>query len=105
MDRIGPKNPTRLFIRERMAKIPIDNERLSERMDCSPGTVSKLLNGQMQMTMQWLARFADALDVEVPQLFIDPDMPSADELLRRAAPERRKEIIGVIDFMLNQKSA
>lgn len=100
MDRIGPKNPTRLYIRERMAKVPIDNERLSERMECSPGTVSKLLNGNMQMTAQWLERFAHALDVTVPQLFIDPDRPSADELLAAASDKTRERIFAVIETML-----
>lgn len=105
MERIGPKKPTRLYIRERMEKYPIDAERLSERMDTTPGTISKLLNGHMKMTTEWLANFADALNVSVPELFVDPNRPSADALLSRASEERRDEIINVIDFMLKQKAS
>lgn len=102
IDRIGPKKPTRLFIREWMEKVPIDNERLAERMDCSPGTVSKLLNGHMKMTTEWLAAFADALNVEVPQLFHDPNRPTMDELLRKVPPDEERRILVVVDAMVKE---
>jgi transcriptional regulator with XRE-family HTH domain len=80
-DRIGSKHPSRLFIREWIKKRGLDQKRVAERMDCEPGTLSKLLNGKMEMTTAWLAGIADALDVSVPDLFRDPDMPTRDELL------------------------
>ena len=100
MDRIGPKHPFRMFIREWMEYRHIDNERLSERMDCSPGTVSKLLNGGMKMTTEWLTGFANALDVAVPDLYRDPNQPSAEDLLRNATPEQRAQVISVISALL-----
>lgn len=100
MDRIGPKHPFRLFIREWMEHRHIDNERMAERMDCGPGTVSKLLNGKMKMTTEWMMGFADALDVAVPDLFRDPEQPTADDLLRNATPEQRVQAVAIIDALL-----
>lgn len=80
--RIGRRRPYRLFIREWMEHRGLDNRRIAERMDCTEGTVSKLLNDDMRMTTDWLARFAYALDVEVADLYRDPAAPTQADLLR-----------------------
>lgn len=80
--RIGRRRPYKLFIREWMEDRGLDNRRIAERMDCAEGTVSKLLNGEMKMTTDWLARFAYALDREVIDLYRDPRMPTQADLLR-----------------------
>lgn len=80
--RIGRRRPYRLFIREWMEHRGLDNRRIAERMDCTEGTVSKLLNDDMRMTTDWLARFAYALDVEVADLYRDPSAPTQADLLR-----------------------
>jgi hypothetical protein len=54
IDRIGSKRPSRLYIREWIKKRSLDQKRIAERMNCEPGTVSKLLNGSMEMTTKWL---------------------------------------------------
>lgn len=104
IESIGPKAPTRLYIREWMEKVkpPLDNERLAERIDSSPGTVSKLLNGRMKMTMEYLAAIAAALDVEVSQLFHDPNRPTVDELLRGLPQEERLRIIEQVEWMADK---
>lgn len=79
-----------------MVKQEIDQERLAGRMDCKPGTVSKLLSGQMKMTTNWLASFADALDVSVPQLFTDPEAPTRDELLAAGTAEELRRAIQIV---------
>lgn len=104
IERIGPKKPTRLYIREWMekARTPLDNERLAERLECSPGTISKLLNGRMKMTTEWLAAIAAALDVEVSQLFHDPNRPTVDELLRGLPHEEEERIIDMVKYMATE---
>lgn len=99
MDRIGSKHPARLYIREWMlSETPtLTQKRLAERMDTEPGTVSKLLNGHMEMTTSWLAHFADALDLSVPDLFRDPKAPTRDELLRGYSNEELTSALQLIE--------
>lgn len=99
IDRIGKKHPTRLYIREWMAleQPTLTQDRLAERMECSPGTVSKLLRGEMEMTTSWLANFADALDRSVPDLFRDPARPTRDDLLRGYSNEELTSALQLID--------
>lgn len=98
MDRIGKKHPVRLYIREWMlSETPtLTQERLAERMACAPGTVSKLLSGQMEMTTGWLANFADALDLSVPDLFRDPAAPTPAELLAAGTPDELRQAIRLV---------
>lgn len=96
IDRIGSKHPSRLYIREWMKEITIDQRRLAERMECKEGTVSKLLTGDMKMTVEWLARFADALDMPVPRLFVDPKAPTRDELLAAGTAEELRRAIQIV---------
>ncbi len=96
IDRIGSKHPTRLFIREWIKDAGLDQKRIAERMECEPGTVSKLLNGGMEMTTFWLASFADALDISVPQLFLDPKTPTRDELLAAGTAEELRQAIQLV---------
>lgn len=98
MESIGKKHPSRLFIREWMKDRGVKSTRLAERMEHAEGTVSKLLNGHMEMTTTWLGRFADALDVSVPQLFVDPKMPTQNELLAMASPEELRQAIRLIQM-------
>jgi transcriptional regulator with XRE-family HTH domain len=99
MDSIGPKKPFRTYIREWMHERKIDQRRLAERLDCKEGTISKLLNGKMQLTVNWLSAFAFALNVEVADLYRDPKRPSADELLARMPEEKRKQAIEYLNYL------
>lgn len=106
IERIGQKHPAKLFIREWMARETptLTQKRLAERMECEPGTVSKLLNGQMEMTTGWLANFADALDLSVPDLFRNPDAPTRDELLRGYSNEELTAALQLVQHSRNQAS-
>ena len=99
MDKIGPKTPPRLFIREWMEEKGIDQRRMADRLDCKEGTVSKLLTGKMQITQSWLAGFAYALGVEPSALYRDPATPSADDLLKRIPPEKRDMAIDYLRYL------
>lgn len=96
MDRIGSKHPSHLYLREWMKHKGLNNSRIAERMDASEGTISKLLNGKMEMTTSWLANFADALDISVPDLFLDPKRPTRDELLASATPEELRQALQLV---------
>jgi plasmid maintenance system antidote protein VapI len=74
----SPKRPYRLYLEEWIAFKSLNQDVMAERMNCSPGTVSKLIAGKMKQNLEWLARFAHALgpDVEVTDLFRHPERPA-----------------------------
>ena len=55
-------------IRAEMKRRRISNETIAERMGVHPVTVSKLLNGKMKFTEEWIRRFAEAMDTTVAAL-------------------------------------
>jgi len=108
IDQIGNRRPPRLFIREWMEHLGFTNRRLAERMDRAEGTVSKLLAAAdpvnsrgkrttQKITVEYLAEFAEALNVDVPQLFRDPKAPTRDELLKGYSDEELTSAIQLID--------
>jgi len=97
IDRIGKQKPYRLFIREWMAEKNKDAKQIADVLDRSEGTVSKLLNGKMIMTTEYLAEFAYAIGVEhVDDLFRDPNRPTQSELLRNATPDELRQAVQLI---------
>lgn len=96
--RIGPRRPYRLYLAEWIEAKGLTQDQIADRMDCSPGTVSKLVTGKMKQTPEWLAAIAYALgpDVEVQDLFRHPASPSQDDLLRGVPEHERDRIIRVI---------
>jgi transcriptional regulator with XRE-family HTH domain len=63
--------------------------------------ISRWENSKRGMTMEVQVALAEALNLDTPgDLFRDPNMPSADDLLRRANPEQRIRILAVIETML-----
>lgn len=108
IDRIGNRQPPRLFIREWMEHLGFSNRKLAERMDRAEGTVSKLLGAAdpvnsrgkrttQKITVEYLAEFADAMNLEVPQLFRDPHTPTRDELLKGYSDEELTSAVQLID--------
>lgn len=97
--RIGPKRPFQLFIKEWIEFKQLDQQRVAERMGCEPGTLSKLISGKMRRTDEWLAAIAYALDIDVVDLFRDPERPSPADLLRDISPEDQERVVRVIRAM------
>ena len=93
VDRIGPKRPFRIFAHEWIAQSNLGRARIADRMTCSTGTLSKLLNGRMSWKEKYLAGLAYALGIEVGDLFRDPARPSADELMRDVPVEDHERVI------------
>ena len=104
--RIYEKRPFQLFLDEWLVVKHIDQDTLAERMDCAPGTVSKLFNGKMKMTTDWLARIAHALgdDVEVDDLFHDPNQPTQADLFRNIPEKDQAKIIKAIKALTDTDS-
>ena len=74
----------------------IDQTQMAGRLDCETGTISKLVSGKQRLSDPWMAGFAWALDIEVADLFRDPNQPTQEDLLRDLPPEKRDQIIKVI---------
>lgn len=98
-ERIGPLKPFRHYIREWMEKREINQERMAGRLEIESGTVSKLLSGRMRLSDKWLSAFAAALDVEVADLFIDPNRPTQADLLAGLSDDQRATVISLIEML------
>lgn len=66
-------------IREWMKHIGLNQKRLAERIGIEPGTLSKLLNGEMGMTTDYLDRIASSLGIPMARLFSSPGAPDRAE--------------------------
>lgn len=62
----------------------------------SSGTISKKLVAPEKMSVEWLAKFAWALDIEVEDLYRHPDRPSQEDLLRDLEEPKRLMVIEMI---------
>lgn len=102
MDRIGPKDPPRHFLKEWRENKGLTQSQLADRLETGKDTVSRYENYQRKMTLEMAAAFAYALDRDLDSLaiFRHPDEPSADEKLRNATPEQRRAALTVIDTIM-----
>ena len=84
-----------------MQTIPgLDRKRLAERMEVSPGTITKKLADPSKIDALWMQHFADGLGLEdVTDLFRDPRAPTPDDLLRGLSPEQRREVADYADYV------
>jgi transcriptional regulator with XRE-family HTH domain len=88
--RIGPSKPFRHFIAERREKASLTQEQLANRMETTKATISRWEAYERDPPMKSLAALAEALDIEIEELFIDPARPSADALLKMSSDKTRK---------------
>lgn len=107
VERIGPKAPLRHYLKEWRKAKGFTQQQIADRLPVgedgkgtSKDVVSRWERFERGITMEAQAALADALSIEPWQLFQHPDTPSADELLKRASPEKRREIFAVIETML-----
>lgn len=105
--RIGPSKPIRHYLKEWRQNKNLTQQQLADRLpigeDGKPtgkDQISRWERNERGMTMEVQAALADALGIPPEALFRDPDMPSADELLRNVSPEKRQQIFAVIETML-----
>jgi transcriptional regulator with XRE-family HTH domain len=105
MVRIGPKKPTRWFLREWRASKGWSVRELARRMETSAATVSKLETGAQQWDSSWLARTADAFGLEDDTALLrHPDTPSPADLLTSATDDEKRAVFDFIEFTLRRKA-
>ena len=100
--RIGPIKPPRALIREWINESGLDQQVIADRMGCTPGTLSKLINGGMKRTDEWLARITHALDIKFLDIYRDPKRPEPEDLLRDVPDKKREAIIEVIKILVRK---
>lgn len=107
--RIGPQKPFRHYLKEWRVKLGLTQQQLADRLpvgdDGKPtgkDQISRWERGERDMTMSVQAALAEALGFpdDPGRLFRDPERPSIDELLKNASPDRRIQIIAVVETML-----
>lgn len=95
--RIGPSRPTRQFLSKWREHRGLTQQQLADRIETGKDQISRWENGKRGMSAEVLNALAEALQIEPADLFRDPDMPSADELLRSATPEQRRLAIDLVE--------
>lgn len=110
MENDDPPPIAQVYIREWMERRHIENQKaLAGRMKVGEGTVSKKFKEPEKIDVEWLSKFAAALNVKVPHLFFHPDsIPSADvehrprldDLMAAAAGMTDKQIDGLLVLLL-----
>ena len=96
MEHVGSRKPIRFYLAEWREHRHLGQDALAERMDTTKATVSKLENGQMQMTGRWMAAAADALGIDPEDLLHHPDRPTPNELLRNASEDQRRLAVDML---------
>jgi DNA-binding transcriptional regulator YiaG len=97
--RLSPHRQPRLYIAEWRVKRGLSRQRLADRLGTTNMTVSRWERGSVLVNTDVMAALADVLSIEPEDLFRHPDQPSADALLRDAAPEVRDQAIAVIEAL------
>lgn len=108
--RIGPRKPSRLYLKEWREKAGLTQEQLADRIDTTKGTISRWENDKAKSkehrapSDDALTALAEALDIEKQDLFRDPERPSIDALLRMVPDSKQLEIIEVVKVLIKQAS-
>lgn len=114
--RIGPKSPSRLYIKELRKRAELTQQQLADRISEISGTktgkstISRWENpkpGNKEHRSppdDALSALAEAFQVEKDRLFRDPDRPSIDALLQMVSEARQREIVEVVKILIKQTS-
>jgi transcriptional regulator with XRE-family HTH domain len=85
-----------------MARARITQRVMAEKLNCQEGTVSKLLNGKMEMTNTWLMAFSMVLGLQVPDLYRDPNDDDPAALFSDLSVDQRREAERFIRYLKSQ---
>ena len=94
--RIGPRRPRRTYIAEWRESRGLTQIELAARLETTDVTISRWETGKRQPDINALAAIAEALDVDLTDLYRHPDQPSADALLRDQPQDVREQAIKLI---------
>jgi transcriptional regulator with XRE-family HTH domain len=100
MDAIRQLTPPRHYLKEWREKLNLTQQQLADRLETGKDTVSRYENYQRKMTIEMAGEFGSALGLDQLAILRHPDAPSADELLRRATPEQRRQAFAIIQALL-----
>lgn len=98
--RIRSSRPFRHYLKEWRIARGKTQQQLADLLETSKGQISNWESQRRGMTMEVQAALAFALNIEPGDLYRDPAQPSADELMKSATPEKRREVFRVITAML-----
>jgi transcriptional regulator with XRE-family HTH domain len=98
--RIGPKRPRRLYLQAWRETRGLTQQQLAERVESGKDQISRWESGKRGMSAGVIAALEEALQLEPGDLFRDPATPSVDELLRKATPEQRQQVLSVVAALL-----
>jgi len=99
--RIGPRRPRRIYIAEWREARGLSQERLANRLNVTDVTVSRWETGRVEVSRPVMEAVAEALDIDVTDLYRHPDAPSADALLRDQSPEIIDQALKLIKAIRN----
>jgi len=97
--RIRRHERSRLYLREWRQHVGLTQEQLAGRLDTYKGQISNYENGKRDVSSDTQQALADALGIDVPDLYRPPERPSADALLRDEPIDFQDEVIGMIQAM------
>ena len=100
--RIGPKHPSRLYLREWRQDRGLTQEQLADRIGTTKATISRIETRGRDATLGFLEAAVEALGghLSVPDLFRLPSQPSIDARLQAAPAGLRQQVYSVLDAML-----
>lgn len=100
--RIGPRRPFRQYLKEWRELRGLTQQQLADRVETGKDQVSRWESGKRGMGAEVIAALSEALRLEPGDLFRDPAVPSADELLRDATPEQRRLAIDLVQRVVGR---
>ena len=93
-----------LYIKEHMDHLGISDEVMAGRLDVARETVWRRYTEQNRLKPAKIAEFADALDMEVTQLYYPPTVPSLDAIAKDATNEQREMAADIVRRMIGKST-
>lgn len=87
-----------------MEKRGLNQAQIAGRMDTEQAAISKLLRSKQQLTDTWMLGFAEALDIEVADIFRDPNAPTQNEILEGLTYDQKETVTQLISVMREKKT-
>jgi DNA-binding XRE family transcriptional regulator len=94
--RIEPKDGVEQFIQEWRELRGYSQEELANMIGTTKASISRWETDERDPTMKVLGALADALEIEIADLFRHPTSPSCDSLLRKLPKDKQ---LGAIEFV------
>lgn len=105
--------PNRIYELRRAKNPPLSQEALGARLGTSKMQVSRYERGEQDLTLEWMRRFASALDCSPADLLTDEDNPmrlredeqNLFERYRSASDDRKEDLARVAETLIPFRAA